>query len=324
MYTNQKILVNALREAGVYVQELDPRRELLKVSKGAHSDFIYDRFSSRVSHTALELSADKFLTKKILVEEGIPCPDGQIFDASLWQEALQWATGRYPLVLKPNWGSHGDHIVVNIENELELNKAIGDFAEKAGWHALFILEKCHLWPEYRLFITELGDFAVVQRQWSHVIGDGCHSIAQLVIEENLRRAELKATVNTSLCPIVLDDESDQCLAKQNLDKKSVPCANELVYLRHQSNLAKGGVSINMTAQMQRFKSLAIRVLGCFKGLPLAGLDMLCEDIHAKTPNFVIIEVNSNPGLSMHVLPAIGTPEEVGPYVAKVMVPWAFE
>lgn len=324
MYTNQKIFVEALLKQGASVVEIDPQRELLKVAKGSKQDLIFDRTSSVVSHVAMQVTADKFLTKKILVDKNISCPEGQIFDGFLWAEAVQWSKDKYPLVLKPNWGSHGDDIVVDIRDAQELNKAIHHFVDKHGFKALYILERCYKWPEYRLFITKNGDFAAVERQWAGVVGDGVSSIEQLISKENNRRAVLKQSTKTSLCPIVMDEESKTCLSKQGYCYQSVLDNNQRIFLRYQSNLAKGGRAIDATHKMSKFKSLAIEVLGCFEGLPVAGIDVLCQNPEEENCSYFVLEVNSNPGLSMHRYPAEGQSQDVGAYLAKVMVPWVFE
>ena len=69
-----------------------------------------------------------------------------------------------------------------------------------------------------------------------------------------------------------------------------------------------------------FKEIAKKALASFPGLKLAGLDLLCPDIYAHNPEYVILEVNSNPGLTMHHFPAIGQPENVAQYVCDVMFP----
>ena len=176
-----------------------------------------------------------------------------------------------------------------------------------------------------MFITHLGGFAVIHREWSYIVGDGFHNIEELVKIENVRRQHLKETVNTSLCPIVIDSEVNSFLSKNNKDLSYIPKSNEKVYLRQESNLAKGGVSINLTSQMPSFfKELAIKTLASFPGLKIAGLDVLCPDISSDNPEYVILEVNSNPGLTMHHYPAIGLPENVAQLVCDVMFPKWFD
>jgi cyanophycin synthetase len=70
------------------------------------------------------------------------------------------------------------------------------------------------------------------------------------------------------------------------------------------------------------KELAIKTLACFPGLPVAGLDMLCEDPtkELSNDNYVIIEINSNPGLAMHTYPTKGKSRDVAQLLLEVMFP----
>jgi len=321
MHTNQKLLVDLLIKNGASIKIIDPFEELLEVSYQGKKDFLLDRFSSQIPLHSVKLTADKFFTKKVLKENNINVPEGNIFSSFSFNEALLFASNLYPVVLKPNWGSHGDDIVVDIQNEQQLKNSVIEFYQKYDQDTPFLIEKFYPWKEYRLFITHLGDFAVIHRDFSHVIGNGINSIEDLILIENDRRKHLKNTINTSLCPIVIDDEVFVFLEKNKIDLSYIPKNDEKVYLRQESNLAKGGVSINFTQIMPSiFKDISQKALASFPGLKLAGLDLLCNDIYSPNPQYVILEVNSNPGLTMHHFPAIGQPENVAQYVCDVMFP----
>lgn len=325
MHTNQRLLVDLLVSKGASFEVLDAYEELLEITYQNKKDFLFDRFSSVMPFHAVKMTADKYFTKKILQKNNLSCPQGKIFTSHSYHEALHYAETIYPVVLKPNWGSHGDFVVVDIQNRNQLEHAIMNFYQSHNENEPFIIEQCFPWQEYRLFITHLDGFAVIHREWSHVIGNAFQNIEELITKENERRSLLKSTVNTSLCPIVIDDEVHKFLSKQDKTLHYIPSLFEKVYLRQESNLAKGGVSINMTQEMPEFfKNLAIQTLAAFPGLKLAGLDVLCPDIHAKNPEYVILEVNSNPGLTMHHYPAIGVPENVAQLVCDVMFPEWFK
>ncbi len=321
MHTNQKLLIDLLLLKGASYEVIDEFEELIEIRYNNKRDFLYDRFSSVIPFHSVKMTADKFFTKKILERNEISCPTGAIFTSFTYHDAISFAKIFFPVVLKPNWGSHGDFVVTNINSVMELEKAIFLFYKHHSENEPFIIEKFYPWQEYRLFITHLGGFAVINREWANIIGDGKHTIEELIDIENLKRKNLKETVNTSLCPIVIDSEVFTFLLKNKKNLKYIPLINEKVYLRQESNLAKGGVSINLTEQMPLFfKELAIKTLNVFPGLKMAGIDILCQNIHINNPQYVILEVNSNPGLTMHHYPAIGKSENVAQLVCDVMFP----
>ncbi len=321
MHTNQKLLVDLLLQKGVSYQVIDAYEELLEISYQEKKDFLHDRFSSEMPYHAVKMTADKIFTKKMLKQNGIYCPEGAIFTSNSYHEAIDFAKSLFPVVLKPNWGSHGDGVYVDISSISELEKAIFNFYQSHHHNEPFIIEKFYPWQEYRLFVTHLGGFAVIHREWASVNGDGQHSIQELIEIENIRRKNLKETVNTSLCPIVIDHEVNIFLSKNHQTLDTIPYKDKKVYLRQESNLAKGGLSINFTQETSSFfKNLAMQTLSVFPGLKIAGLDVLTPDIKAENPEYMILEVNSNPGLTMHHYPAIGKPENVAQLVCDVMFP----
>lgn len=325
MHTNQKLLIDYLLQKGATVNIINQEEELVEINYNNKKDFLYDRFSSQISLVPLKITADKFLTKNILQKNYIHTPEGMIFSANSYHEAIFFAEKLYPVVLKPNFGSHGDFVFTNIENKKELKRAISEFYKNYHQDTPFIIEKFYPWKEYRLFITENQDFAVIHRDWAHIVGDGISTIATMIEKENDRRKILKKTKNTSLCPIVVDSEVIQHLQKQSLDVNNIVEKNQKVYLRQESNLAKGGVSINMTNEMPVFfKQLAWKILKSFPQLKLAGIDMLSNNIDDENPLYTILEVNSNPGLTMHHYPGVGKEEPVASYLAKIMFPDWFE
>jgi cyanophycin synthetase len=325
LHTNQRLLIDALLKCGAQVRLLDAFEELVEVTYKGKKDFLLDRFSSKVPYHVVKMSADKHFAKKIMKENGINTPEGKVFTGNTALDAIDYAESNYPLVLKPNWGSHGDNIHVNINGAEQLKNSINHFINATDINNPFIIEKFHPWKEYRLFITEKGGFAVIHREWSSIIGNGEDSIESLIEKENKYRVELKKKEPTSLCPIVIDNEVYQFLEEQNIQEglQFIPAKEQKIFLRQESNLAKGGIAIDMTDEVHpSVKELAIKTLACFPGLPVAGLDMLCADPTQplNDKNYVIIEINSNPGLAMHTYPTIGKSRDVAQLILEVMCP----
>jgi cyanophycin synthetase len=330
LHTNQKLLISELVSRGASIRLVDLDEELVEVSFNGKKEFLLDRFSSQAPYHVVKLSADKHLAKQLMREQGINVPQGGVFRLQFLQEALDYAKNLYPVVLKPNWGSHGNFIQTDLRDETALKHAILHYGQLRK-NEPFIIEQFFKGHEHRLFITRLGGFAVIRRDPAKVIGDGMHSILQLITLENERRIHLRNQSYTSLCPLVLDKEVDTYLALQygltHQPLEHIPLAGETVYLRGQSNLAKGGISEDMTDKVHSdIKAIAQRALNSFPGLPMAGFDLLCEDASQplSSNNYVILEANSNPGIAMHVYPVLGQSRNVPALVADVMFPGFFD
>lgn len=324
LHTNQKLLVIELQKRGADIKLISIEDELLEVNFKGKKEFLLDRFSSKAPFHMVKISADKHLAKEIMRSNGVKVPDGEIFTGHNIDAALKYAYGKYPLVLKPNWGSHGDGVQANILNAQELEIAIWQFVASRSKNDAFIIEKFFEGYEHRLFVTALQGFAVVQREPAKVIGDGIHTIEELALIENDKRKTIKEKQYSSLCSILIDSDVDRFLIKENIPEgiRYIPSNKETIYLRNQSNLAKGGIAIDMTDIADvTVKNMAFTALESFPGLPCLGLDLICTDITKPLNQYAVIEANSSPGLAMHMFPSIGQPRDVASMMADVMFPY---
>jgi cyanophycin synthetase len=324
LHTNQKLLVSELQKRGAEIKIIDMDDELLEVTFNGRKEYLLDRFSSMAPFHMVKISADKHLAKKILHSNGVQVPEGEIFTGHNTEDALNYAKQLFPVVLKPNWGSHGDYVEADIQNRQELEIAIWKFVAQRGINTAFIIEKYVEGDEHRLFVTAFGGFAVVKREPSMVIGNGIDTILKLAEAETEKRREIKSQQFSPLCPIVIDEDVNKFLVKKGIAQglQYVPAQDEKVFLRNQSNLAKGGLAIDLTDDAHStVKKIAFKALKAFPGLPCVGLDLICKDISKPLNEYAIIEANSSPGLAMHMFPSIGQPRDVAAMIADVMFPY---
>ncbi len=324
LHTNQRLLVEELVRRGANVTSLDYNLELMRVSYKGTTEYLLDRASKIVPYLPSSLAADKHTAKLLLEESGLYVPEGRIFTGGDIEAALNYGDEiGFPLVVKPNTGSHGELVRSGLENREQLQDAIYALLHQAGEQSFFIVERHIHGNEYRIFITTKGDYAVLLRDPAHVIGDGKNNIRALAEQESLRRESVKKKEGSALCPIALDDIVLNYLQQKGLNFDHVPNKGEKIYLRLISNLAQGGVSTDMTDVIHSsVLSIAKRALQTFDGLPCVGIDFLTPDITVDqtTVTHAIIEINANPGLAMHHMPAIGRPRNVAAYMADVMFP----
>ena len=318
LHTNQRLVVEALLARGAQVEIIDASIELLQVTLNGNTDLLLDRFSSKAPFHAVKLTADKWRTKCMLKNAGIEVPEGRYYTST--DDGLNEPDIKFPVVLKPNWGSHGDGVHTDVRNMDQYTSAVLRHAYEYTDATPFIVEQYLDWKEYRLFATRNGGFAVVHREPASVRGDGRLTIRQLIEEENLVREGRRKIQATSVCALAVDAETHRTLAHQGITLDFIPAEGSIVKIRNTSNLAKGGLAIDMTDTVPEWvKSLAFKIIDVFPMLPCVGIDLLCEDINSETAkNYAVIEVNSNPGLAMHVYPAIGISRPVHEYIADVM------
>ena len=326
LHTNQRLLVQELLRRGASVAPLKSCDETFVVSFGGRSEILWDRFSCAAPYSGARASADKHMAKEILSLAGVPVPEGILVHPGHCQDACE-AAGHlgFPLVIKPNWGSHGDGVVCGISSREALAEALsGHFSSTFGQDPA-IVERHVPGEEHRVIAFSSGAFAAVRRERAHVVGDGVSDIATLASVESARRVEAKRSAPSSLCPVALDEEAVRHLKSLGFARglSHVPARGEKIHLRGQSNLAKGGVAVDITDSVHpgivELAMLAMRAL-C---LPVAGVDILCQDpsLPPASQDLAVVEVNSNPGLAMHAYPGEGKPRPVAFHLADSMFPW---
>jgi cyanophycin synthetase len=138
-------------------------------------------------------------------------------------------------------------------------------------------------------------------------GDGVHTIAELVAIGNLDplRGEDAAQ---PLSPFVLDPIALDLLKRQGFDEKSIPAAGRAAVLRH-----NGDLTIDETDRLHPETAAQCVLAARTVGLDVAGIDLIAEDIARPldAQGGAVIEVNSSPGLIMHLKPQVGLPRPVG-------------
>lgn len=321
LHTNQKVLLNALIRQGAKVDVIDEGNEVVRIIYNNKETYLLDRFTEAVPYNWVVLTASKIFVKNLLLDHDISAPLGDIFSGNSINIIKPYVEKLgYPVVLKPDWGSHGDNVFIRLQDYKQLHKAINCFMENEGANTQFIVEEYFQGFEHRIFITQKGDYAILKREPAHVVGDGLNTIKQLVKSENKRRAGLKKTADSSLCPIVIDEHVKKYLKEKEKSLEYIPSKDEKVYLRLTSNIAKGGVSHNLTAEAHPSVIEIAKKVASIIPLPFMGIDFITEDI-SKPQNYDsyrILEVNSSPGFAMHMLPAIGEHIDVGEYAVKVL------
>ena len=319
LHTNQRLLIQEMQSRKINVDIICKNIELIKAEYGKHVEWILDRDSSITPYSVSIICGDKYITKRILEQNNISVPKGEKFLTKEWELSIIYARKiGFPVVIKPVFGSHGDNIYMDIENEEELREIIQNVYLKKLKTA-FIIEKQFDGNEYRVFLTKEGNYAVLHRDPASVIGDGIHSIEELINIENEKR---KLRVN-SLCPILIDEIAKIYMKKNKISLKDIPKQNQKVYVRHNSNVAKGGLCIDYTEKVHKTViQNCQKILETFSGLAYIGIDYMSKDITKKqTPDmYNIVEVNTVPGIHMHMRPSRGKPRNVAKYMVDMIFP----
>jgi len=268
------------------------------------------------SAIAESIAQDKDLTKQLLHAAGVPVPLGRPADSvqEAWDIAQQIGL---PVVVKPQDGNQGKGVTVNITDREAFNAAY----ETAERYGTVMVEKFLPGHDYRLLVVGNKLVAAARREPPLVVGDGIHTVRQLVDQVNAdpRRGEGHAT---SLTKIRFDDIAIGRLQAQGLEPDSVPEKGRRVILRNNANLSTGGTATDVTDDVH--PEVAARAVAAARmvGLDICGVDVVCESVlrPLEEQSGGIVEVNAAPGLRMHLNPSYGKGRDVGQAVIDLMFP----
>ncbi|CAA9534444.1 MAG: Cyanophycin synthase(EC, partial [uncultured Sphingomonadaceae bacterium] len=172
---------------------------LVQLGHGKHQKRIRASISGQTSQLAVDAAGDKNFTKKLLGDNGIPVPKGVVVRHV--EDAVREARRlRYPLVTKPLDGNHGRGVTIGIKDEEQLRFGFAEAQREAKGGRSVIVEEFFQGNDHRVLVIDGKLVAVAERVPAHVVGDGVHTIAQLVAEVNKdpRRGEGHENVMTRI------------------------------------------------------------------------------------------------------------------------------
>jgi len=265
-------LVNAAEERDIPWIRLN-RYSLVQFGHGKYQQRIQATTTGRTGNIAVELAGDKEETNGILRDLGLPVPEQRIVRRA--SEAVRAAKRiGFPVVLKPLNGNHGRGVSINLKTDEEVELGF----QKAAEHGRTIIVESYIEGfDHRLLVVNGELVAAAKREPGHVVGDGKHSIAELVdiVNEDPRRGVGHEKVLTRL---EFDHQAERLLMKSGYDKDTVLKMGEVVYLRSTANLSTGGTAQDVTDIIHPDnREMAIRAIRAI-GLDIGGVDFLTNDI----------------------------------------------
>jgi hypothetical protein len=284
----------------------------------------------------LDLMDDKWLFKKLMMDNGLPVPKGGA--AANFREAKRIfsniqglqprALNLQPVITKPRSGSRGRHSTTFIYNEAELKSAFKVAQKLCHW---VVVEEQLSGPIFRATVVNFELAGVLRGDPPQVVGDGERSIGELIEFKN-------SQPHTGVKDAVADDGMERFLERSvptRLDLRQarqvhrrlkspinghgtssvfnyVPQQGEVINLSEKIGVNYGGSSredfeICHPDNKELFVKAA-KVLGD----PIVGFDFIIPNIAKswKEQKCGFIEVNSLPFINLHHDPLLGKPRNV--------------
>ena len=297
-----------------------PRAAFVRFGHGRHAKMLYCSESSDAPLMAKRVAKAKPVASSMLERAGLPV--AKFKTARSIRGAIKAARKiGGPVVVKPAKGRQGKGVTVGPRTALEIGRAVRH-AQKVG--RTVQIERLIPGEEYRLLVIGNQFVAAARRRAARVVGDGVRTVAALVEAENAKPRRIVAPRSRLSVrhPIKLDRHARGCLADQSLNTGSVPETGRVVTLRRVSNVSQGGDTVDVTDEVHpSVRKIAERAARLLK-LDVCGVDFITTDITKpqKVTGGAICELNTQPGLSMHMIVEDGTPRAVDDAYISLLFP----
>ncbi|WP_426141612.1 N-acetylglutaminylglutamine synthetase [Pseudomonas sp. DWP3-1-2] len=283
-----RIIVEEAHRRGIEVQVDDAPAGLFTLAYGGRRIRCRESLSDLTSAVSMTLCQDKSMTHRALKAAGLNVPAQQC--ASDDEANLMFLEEHEQIVVKPLNGEQGQGVAVNLRTPDEMRDAI----ERARqYDSRVILESFHEGLDLRIVVIGFEMVAAAIRRPAEVIGDGRHTIGQLIEAQSRRRSA--ATGGESRIP--LDEETERTVHDAGFTYDSVLPMDQRLGVRRTANLHTGGCLEDVTAILHPvLVDAAIRAARALD-IPVVGLDLMVPA--ADQPEYVFIEANERVGLANH-------------------------
>ena len=310
------LLVKEAKKRGIPWTRLSSRHRFIQFGYGRFQRRMAHCYTDRTSYISFRISSDKAMTNRILGELGLPVPRQRLVADE--QEAVRAAEQiGYPVAVKPLKADFGLGISLNLADADQVHAA---FAWARRYGPAIIVESFIQGDDHRMLVVDGELIAVSNRVRAHVVGDGVHTVEELMEEVN--RDPRRGTKHLSLLVrLELDEDMERMLAKVGYTGGTVPAKGETVYLRITAGPGNGGTAVDVTDRVHPDnRMMAIRAAEAM-GIDVAGVDFITPDIGRsyKEVGGGICEVNTTPALRPHMA-AEGNPPDVAGAIIDTLYP----
>jgi cyanophycin synthetase len=312
-------LLDAARARGIPVTSIDPRGRIYELGHGIYRRRLFNTTTSNTSAIGAHIAGDKFLSMHFLREMGLPVPDTGIAPTEERAVALAQEIG-YPVVVKPIDGGDAVGVHIDVRNDDEVRSAFAHAAAMSQSRTV-VVQQYLVGREYRFLVVGDQVVGMVARVPAHVIGDGSHTVRELVERENANPARGQRKVDR-LKTIELGDKTLHMLERQGLTLDDVPADGAWVQLNATGHISAGGAATEMTDAVHPDNAAIVIAAARALEVDIAGIDVIADDIERSIweTSGGIVEVNCGPGVWIHLYPSAGADIDPGPAVIETLFP----
>lgn len=286
-----------LKKRGVRVESIDDRYGFMRYRHNGEWHRLRGCLTEQASAVSLLICETKSIAETVARTIKMPVPASERYESL--DQAIKFMKRHGAIVVKPLDSAHGNGISLNVKSKTHLEKAIR-LAKKYSRRAP-LLQQMVEGRDVRIMVIDGKFVAAVTRVPATVLGDGKHSIEELIKRENKNprrssgfRGRLKV-INIQAAKAYLSGKM-----------RRVPKKGEAVPVVGMGNTSMGGHAEDYTDKLPaKIYRMAEKYARSLK-LPVCGVDIILDD----DGNYYFIEANAAPGFGPHHHPRIGEERDV--------------
>lgn len=309
-------IVDEAQERSIPCFRLDAYN-LVQLGTGRHQKRVRATITSDTSLIGVETADNKYLTTIMLQDAGIPVPRTVIVDSA--DQAVAFCRdARRPITLKPRVGYKGKGVSNNLESPAQVRAA---YAWAGNYDRRIMAQHTIQGHIYRLLVIGFRFVAASRLEVPCVHGDGKRTVKELIELLN-QDPDRGPGDKLPLSRVRVNALTRHILHSRNLKQDSVLPPGACLQLKTSANLHEGGVSHDVTAEVddgiKRMAERAARVIG----LNVAGVDIVAPSVGASLTESggKVIEINAAPDFRMHLMPKHGQKKNVAAPLVDMLFP----
>lgn len=264
-----------------------------RFGQGEKSTIMFESSSQGDGYLAASVAGCKITSKLVMRSLGLPVPDSILIER---EEQVAKAVEKigFPCVVKPSDRGGGKGVTAGL---VDIDSVISAFNNaKSYTKKPVILETFLSGDDHRLVVIDGELVAVIRREPPSVIGDGIHTVFELIQIKNHGRHPLSLSTSNYQRPIIIDDGLRLKLHSEGVRLNEVLETDRKLRVRGNANLSTGGDCVDVTSAVHPAVRLMAEALAKTLNLKVMGADYLTEDISKNDGAF--IEINTTPGLDI--------------------------
>jgi len=276
--------------------------DLLQIGHGRRARWLRSTTTDATSLIGASLAKDKVRTNRLLRQAGVPVPKheevNQAEAAIAAAERLGW-----PVVIKPADKDRGEGARAYLRTSEQVAAA---FQHASAISKRVLVEQCVVGHEFRLTVVNGRLLWAHERVPATVVGDGRHTLQELVEMENAKRRQALLTNPAGLTLIQMDASNVAYLQETGRGLHDAPAAGELVRLQRVPAATTGGEGRGHFHDIHPDNRLVAERAAQLLRLDIAGVDLIMPDITRswREVGGAVTEVNAIPQISIQTNQAL--------------------